>query len=84
MSRWSNDTRTSPAQWQAMYEEALFHLLNTLHARHGGTAVCIAGGCGNNSVANGKVTLRTPFKEVTCNRPRAMPVARWRGLHGVA
>jgi carbamoyltransferase len=49
---------------QAMYEEAFFHLLNTLHARHGGTAVCIAGGCGMNSVANGKVTLRTPFKEI--------------------
>ena len=49
---------------QAMYEEAFFHLLNTLHARHGGTAVCIAGGCGMNSVANGKVTLRTPFTEI--------------------
>jgi carbamoyltransferase len=49
---------------QAMYEEAFFHLLNTLHARHGDAAVCIAGGCGMNSVANGKVTLRTPFKEI--------------------
>jgi carbamoyltransferase len=49
---------------QAMYEEAFFHLLNTLHRRHGSTAVCIAGGCGMNSVANGKVTLRTPFKEI--------------------
>lgn len=49
---------------QAMYEEAFFHLLNSLHARHGGSAVCIAGGCGNNSVANGKVTLRTPYKDV--------------------
>ncbi|MBK8725001.1 MAG: carbamoyltransferase [Holophagaceae bacterium] len=49
---------------QAMYEEAFFHLLNTLHPRHGLDAVVIAGGCGMNSVANGKVTLRTPFKEV--------------------
>jgi carbamoyltransferase len=49
---------------QAMYEEAFFHLLNTLHARHGLDAVAIAGGCGMNSVANGKVTLRTPFKNV--------------------
>jgi carbamoyltransferase len=49
---------------QAMYEEAFFHLLNTLHARHGLDAVAIAGGCGMNSVANGKVTLRTPFKQV--------------------
>jgi len=49
---------------QAMYEEAFFHLLNTLHARHGLDAVVIAGGCGMNSVANGNVTLKTPFKQV--------------------
>jgi len=49
---------------QAMYEEAFFHLLNTLHARHQLDAVAIAGGCGMNSVANGKVRLRTPFKQV--------------------
>ena len=49
---------------QAMYEEAFFHLLNTLHGRHGGDAVCVAGGCGMNSVANGKITIRTPFKRV--------------------
>jgi carbamoyltransferase len=49
---------------QAMYEEAFFHLLNTLHTRHGLDRVAIAGGCGMNSVANGKVTLRTPFKHV--------------------
>lgn len=49
---------------QAIYEEAFFHLLNTLHARHGLDAVAIAGGCGMNSVANGKVLLKTPFKQV--------------------
>jgi carbamoyltransferase len=49
---------------QAMYEESFFHLLNTLHRRHSIDAVAIAGGCGMNSVANGKVTLRTPFKRV--------------------
>ena len=49
---------------QAMYEEAFFHLLNTLHARHGLDAVAVAGGCGMNSVANGKITLKTPFKRV--------------------
>jgi len=35
-----------------------------LHARHPVESVAIAGGCGMNSVANGKVTLRTPFKSV--------------------
>jgi len=49
---------------QAMYEEAFFHLLNTLHARHKLDAVAVAGGCGMNSVANGKITLKTPFKQV--------------------
>ena len=49
---------------QAMYEEAFFHLLNHLHARHGFDAVAIAGGCGMNSVANGKVRLRTPYQRV--------------------
>ncbi len=49
---------------QAMYEEAFFHLLNTLHARHGLDAVAVAGGCGMNSVANGKIALKTPFKRV--------------------
>ena len=49
---------------QAMYEEAFFHLLNALHARHPLDSVAIAGGCAMNSVANGKVTLRTPFRQV--------------------
>ncbi len=49
---------------QAMYEEAFFHLLNTLHDRHKLDAVTVAGGCGMNSVANGKIALKTPFKQV--------------------
>lgn len=49
---------------QAMYEESFFHLLNTLHARHGVEALCLAGGCAMNSVANGKVYRNTPFKKV--------------------
>ncbi len=49
---------------QAMYEEAFFHLLNSLHARHGGEHLALAGGCAMNSVANGKVYRNTPFKKV--------------------
>lgn len=49
---------------QAMYEDAFFHLLNTLHAKHKLDAVTVAGGCGMNSVANGKIALKTPFKQV--------------------
>ncbi|MDQ7011749.1 MAG: carbamoyltransferase N-terminal domain-containing protein, partial [Mariprofundaceae bacterium] len=49
---------------QAMYEEAFFHVLNRLHVRHGDDHLCIAGGCGMNSVANGKVKRETPFRHV--------------------
>lgn len=49
---------------QAMFEEALFHLLNTLHNKHKVESVCIAGGCGMNSVANGKIRRNTPFNNV--------------------
>ncbi|MGL5004853.1 MAG: carbamoyltransferase family protein, partial [Casimicrobium sp.] len=49
---------------QLAYEEAFFNLLTALHKKHGGDAVCVAGGCGMNSVANGKIALNTPFKRV--------------------
>ena len=49
---------------QAMYEEAFFHLLRSVHQRTPCDQLCIAGGCGANSVANGKVTRYTPFKQV--------------------
>jgi carbamoyltransferase len=49
---------------QAMYEEAFFHLLNTLHARHGLDSICLAGGCAMNSVANGKVMRMSPYRRV--------------------
>ncbi len=49
---------------QTMYEEAFFHLLRALHRSHPSDQLCIAGGCGANSVANGKVTLATPFQRV--------------------
>jgi carbamoyltransferase len=48
---------------QAMYEEAFFHLLNQLHARHGDDALAVAGGCGMNSVANGRIRQNTPYKK---------------------
>jgi carbamoyltransferase len=52
------------ASLQAVFEEAAFHVLNGLHARTGLPAVCLAGGCAMNSVANGKIRERTPFREV--------------------
>ena len=49
---------------QAMYEEAFFHLIETLQERYGLTNLALAGGCAMNSVANGKVRRITPFRRV--------------------
>ena len=46
---------------QAVYEDAFFHLLNSLQQRDGHTAIALAGGCAYNSVANGKIKDRTHF-----------------------
>jgi hypothetical protein len=47
---------------QATYENAFFNLLRALHERYAAAAVVLAGGCAYNSVANGKVFERSPFK----------------------
>ena len=49
---------------QQVYEEAFFHLLNRLHQRHGGDSLAVAGGCGMNSVANGRIRRNTPYSKV--------------------
>ena len=49
---------------QAMYEEAFFHLLNKIYEKYNLDNLAIAGGCAMNSVANGKVLLKTPFKKI--------------------
>jgi carbamoyltransferase len=52
------------ASVQRHCEEVIFHLLGRLHEETGLDRVCIAGGVAQNSVANGKLTRNTPFKEV--------------------
>jgi carbamoyltransferase len=49
---------------QAMYEEAFFALLNALHEKYHCSTLALSGGCAMNSVANGKVYLRSPFKKM--------------------
>lgn len=49
---------------QAMYEEAFFNLLEATHAQHGIENLTLAGGCAMNSVANGKVYRRSPYKHL--------------------
>lgn len=52
------------ASLQAMYEEAFFHLLEHVHRETGADNLCLAGGCAMNSVANGKIFERSPFREL--------------------
>lgn len=52
------------ASAQAMYEEAFFHLLEHVQQRTSASALALAGGCAMNSVANGKVFERSPFREL--------------------
>ena len=49
---------------QAMYEEAFFAMLQSLHARYRCDNLALSGGCAMNSVANGKVYLNSPFKRM--------------------
>jgi carbamoyltransferase len=48
---------------QYWFEESFFHLLNELHERVPEDRLAMAGGCALNSVANGKLFCRTPFRE---------------------
>lgn len=49
---------------QAVYEKALFHLLRHLYDLTRLDHLCLAGGCGMNSLGNGKIRDNTPFKHI--------------------
>jgi carbamoyltransferase len=49
---------------QVVYEECLTHVLEGLWDLTRTPRLCLAGGCAMNSVANGKIRQRTPFREV--------------------
>lgn len=49
---------------QVVTEEILLHLLNRLHEKTRSENVCLSGGVAMNSVANGKITSQTPFKNL--------------------
>jgi carbamoyltransferase len=48
---------------QRRFEEVFFHLLNQLHRQVPLENLAMAGGCALNSVANGKIFNRTPFRQ---------------------
>src|SRR5207244_329969 len=50
------------ASVQKAFEETLFHLLDWLWKETGSKNLCLAGGCALNSLANGKLSARTPFE----------------------
>jgi len=49
---------------QEVLERALLHCARALHERTGLKDLCIAGGVGLNSVANGRILKETPFERV--------------------
>lgn len=49
---------------QAMYEEAFFHILDHLSETYNSRNLVLAGGCANNSVANGKIQRRSKFSNI--------------------
>lgn len=49
------------ASVQQVTEEVIFHILKHLQQKTGLQNICIAGGVAQNSVANGKIKLNTPF-----------------------
>lgn len=56
--------RDLAASVQHVYEETAFTFLQGLHQRYGIDDLALAGGCAQNSVANGKITQRTGFKRI--------------------
>ena len=52
------------ASLQVVFEDAAFHVLNAAYDRTRTPNLCLAGGCAMNSVANGKIRERTPFREI--------------------
>ncbi|HYK90616.1 MAG TPA: carbamoyltransferase C-terminal domain-containing protein [Acidobacteriota bacterium] len=52
------------ASVQKAFEDTLFHLLDWLFHQTNSPNLCIAGGCALNSLANGKITSRTPFEHL--------------------
>jgi carbamoyltransferase len=58
--------RDIAAAVQLVYEDALFKILCHAHNETKCNSLVISGGCGLNSVANGKIIKNTPFKSFWC------------------
>lgn len=49
---------------QSVYEDIFFHLLNIVYRKYQNPNLTLSGGCAMNSVANGKIIKKTPFKNI--------------------
>ena len=49
---------------QTVYENILFHILENLYDKYKSVNLSLSGGCAMNSVANGKIIEKTPFKNI--------------------
>lgn len=49
---------------QAHYERLFFQMLNTFYKHYPQDNLCLSGGCAYNGLANGKITIETPYKNV--------------------
>ena len=49
---------------QAIFEEAIFNVLNYAYSQTPTPALCYSGGCALNTVANSMITSQTPFEKV--------------------
>ena len=49
---------------QAHYERLFFQMLNNFYKHYPQDNLCLSGGCAYNGLANGKITLQTPYKNV--------------------
>ncbi|HEX6870558.1 MAG TPA: carbamoyltransferase C-terminal domain-containing protein, partial [Micromonosporaceae bacterium] len=56
--------RNVAAKVQAELERAVLHLCHELHAATGADELCLSGGVGLNSVANGLILRQTPFSRL--------------------
>jgi carbamoyltransferase len=56
--------RNIAASLQSMYEQTFFHMANHLFLSSNNPTLCFAGGCAYNSVANGMLFDRSPFRDI--------------------
>jgi len=49
---------------QKIYEEILFKIVNDLYEKNNNKNLCISGGCGMNSVANGNLLKKTKYEKI--------------------